>query len=67
MILSPALGKGVMKYAVGLFVFLWIMSGAVGAWVMGDLDRQHWDMVARGPLTLVRAINDNPVTIPSMN
>ena len=56
-----------MKLAIGLLVFLWFFSGALGAWMTGDLDRHHWKKIARGPITLVKAINDNPVSVPTMH
>ncbi len=43
---------------------MWIMAGAVGAWMTDDLDRQHWKKIARGPITLAKAINENPLTVP---
>lgn len=56
-----------MKLAFGLAVFFWLLSGAVGAWMMDDLDRRHWKMIAKGPITLVKAIKENPVSVPRLN
>lgn len=53
-----------MKYAVGIIVFVWLLSGAIGASMMGDLDRAHWKEIARGPITLGKAVNDNPIGMP---
>lgn len=53
-----------MKYAVGIIIFLWLLSGAIGASMMGDLDSAHWKEIVRGPVTLGKAVNDNPVSIP---
>ena len=47
-----------MKFAFGLFAFLWLLSGVAGAWVLDDLDSAHWKMIAKGPLTLIKAAND---------
>jgi hypothetical protein len=52
-----------MKYAVILIVVVWLLCGVAGAWMLHDLNRDHWKTVLRGPMTLVRAINDNPVTV----
>ncbi len=56
-----------MKFAIRLAVFLWFLSGVTGAWMIGELNAEHWRTVARGPMTLVKAINDNPVTVPSLH
>jgi hypothetical protein len=55
-----------MKFAFGLFAFIWVMSGLIGAWMLDDLNARYWKVVAKGPITLVRAINDNPVHAPGM-
>jgi hypothetical protein len=56
-----------MKLAFGFLVFIWLMCGLVGAWRLDDLDAQHWKVIARGPFTLARAFNENPVTYPGPN
>lgn len=56
-----------MKYAIWLLVFLWFLCGLIGAKMEDDLDFQHWKTIARGPITLVHAINDNPTTVPGLN
>jgi hypothetical protein len=53
-----------MKFAVGILLLLWLLSGLVGAAMLGHLDRDHLKAVARGPITLVKAINENPASIP---
>jgi hypothetical protein len=53
-----------MKYANWLLALIWLLCGLVGAWMLDDLDRRHWKVIARGPITLVKAINDNPASIP---
>lgn len=53
-----------MKFALGILVFLWFLCGLVGAWWMDDLDTLHWKMIARGPITLAKAYNDDPPTYP---
>ncbi len=54
-----------MKLFVGLAVFLWLLSGAIGAWMLDDLDSNHLEMIAKGPITLIKAINDVPAPYPS--
>ena len=53
-----------MKYAVILIVVVWFLCGIAGAWMLDDLNREHWKTIARGPITLARAVNDNPVSAP---
>lgn len=56
-----------MKLWVGLMVFVWLLCGLLGAWMREDLDADHWKMIAKGPITLVKAINEHPVTIPTQD
>ena len=49
-----------MKLAFGVFVFIWILCGGIGAWIDDELSLHHWKRVAWGPVTLVRALNDHP-------
>ena len=53
-----------MKWAVGFLVFLWLLSGLIGVWWTHDLDADHWQEIAQGPLTLAKAYNENPPTYP---
>jgi len=53
-----------MKLFVGFAVFFWLICGLVGAWRLDELDADHWKTIAKGPITLVHAINDRPVTYP---
>lgn len=56
-------GQGVeMKFAVGMILFFWLGAGLVGAWMLGDLDSDHWKMIARGPITLGKAVQEHPAT-----
>lgn len=50
-----------MKLFVLVIVFIWLVCGVTGAWWMDDISLRS---VARGPLTLVEAFNDNPVSYP---
>jgi len=54
-----------MKLFVGVAVFIWLLCGAVGAWMMDDLDASHWQAIAKGPITLVKALNQAPSMYPS--
>jgi len=53
-----------MKLAVGVIVFFWVLSGLIGAWILDDLDADHWKDIARGPITLADALEEHPVTYP---
>lgn len=55
-----------MKWAIYVLIFLWLLCGIIGAAMMGKLDRDHWKTVAKGPITLVTAINENPATVPGL-
>lgn len=59
-------GLETMKWAIGIFVFLWLLSGLLGAWWLDDLDSEHWKVIAKGPITLVRAYKENPTTVPGL-
>ena len=53
-----------MKLLVGIILFIWVLCGLVGAWRRDDLDLDHWQTIARGPVTLAKAFNDKPVSYP---
>lgn len=55
-----------MKWALRIIIFVWLLSGIAGAWMLGELNRNHWKVIARGPITLVKAINETPVTVPGL-
>ena len=48
-----------MKFAFGVIVFIWVLCGLIGAWWLDDLDAQHWKVIAKGPISLARAYNEN--------
>ena len=54
-----------MKLFFGFAIFIWLLCGLVGSWMKDDLDSDHWDMIAKGPITLVKAIRDAPTPYPS--
>jgi hypothetical protein len=53
-----------MKFAIGIIVFLWLLCGVIGAWMLDDLDRQHLKEVALGPVTLADAWNAHGSLVP---
>jgi hypothetical protein len=53
-----------MKWAIMVLVLIWFGCGAAGAWMMGELDKDHLKQIARGPMTLVKAVNDSDVEYP---
>ena len=53
-----------MKLAIGITLSLWLLCGAVGAYMLDDLDAAHWKKIARGPITLAAAMDEHPVSIP---
>jgi hypothetical protein len=50
-----------MKLLVGFALLFWLICGLGGAWRLGDM---HWKQIAKGPITLIKAFNENPVTYP---
>lgn len=53
-----------MKLFIAFGLIFWLICGIAGAWMLGELDADHWKTIARGPITLVRAFNEQPVTYP---
>lgn len=53
-----------MKSVIGFLVVLWLLCGLIGAWWLDDLDPKYWRVIARGPITLARAYNENPINYP---
>ncbi|HEY6048462.1 MAG TPA: hypothetical protein VIV07_05375 [Sphingomicrobium sp.] len=56
-----------MKAAIGIALTFWLMAGVIGAGMMGVCDLNHWKKIARGPITLGQALNDDPVSYPGSN
>jgi len=50
-----------MKLFVGFALFVWLLCGVTGAWWLDDM---HWKPIAKGPITLIKAFNDSPVSYP---
>jgi hypothetical protein len=55
-----------MKWAIYILVFVWLLCGIIGAGMLGDLDKDHWKTIARGPITLAKAVHDDPVSVPGL-
>ena len=53
-----------MKLWIGVFVLFWLICGFAGDWMIDGLADLHWKEIAKGPITLVDAFNENPVTYP---
>lgn len=53
-----------MKLFVALAVFIWLICGFAGAWRLEGLDELQWRTVAKGPISLVKAFNEDPVSYP---
>jgi hypothetical protein len=54
-----------MKLFVALAVTVWLLCGLAGAWMLERDGELHWKMIAKGPITLVRAFNETPVDYQS--
>jgi hypothetical protein len=53
-----------MKLWVGFAIFMWLLCGLVGEWRMHGAGNLHFKGIAKGPITLAKAFDENPVTYP---
>jgi hypothetical protein len=53
-----------MKLFIGLAIFIWLVCGLAGTWMLQGADDLQLKMIAKGPLTLIKAFNDQPVSHP---
>jgi hypothetical protein len=53
-----------MKWGVGCLTFFWLICGLIGAAWLDELDAKYWKVIAKGPITLARAYNENPPSYP---
>jgi hypothetical protein len=53
-----------MKLFIGFAVFIWLLCGLFGAWMLDDM---HFKTIARGPISLIKGFNENPVSYPGPN
>ena len=58
---APSREAFVMKLAIGILVFLWLLCGVIGAWWLDD---HRFKTIAWGPVTLAKAYNENPPSYP---
>lgn len=54
-----------MKLLLVVGIIFWSVCGFAGEWMLDGLGDMQWKGIARGPLTLVEAFNEDPVTIPT--
>ena len=54
-----------MKMWIGFALFFWLLCGLIGAWRLEGRSDMHWKTIIGGPITLVHALNEYPVTIPT--
>lgn len=50
-----------MKLLIGFLVVIWLACGLLGAWRLGDM---RFETILRGPIAMVKAFNDVPVSYP---
>ena len=53
-----------MKLAVAVALFFWLLCGLIGAWMIEGDDDLRLKTIARGPMTLIKALGDEPVHYP---
>lgn len=53
-----------MKLLVAILVFIWLICGFAGEWRLEGLDELHWKAIAKGPITLAKAFDEDPVSYP---
>ena len=51
-----------MKLFIGLSLFIWIVCGLAGDWLLEGSDGLSWQGIAKGPITLIKAMQRNPPT-----
>ncbi len=47
-----------MRSFLALAVVLWVLCGMIGAWMLQADGDVRLEMIARGPITLVKAFNE---------
>jgi hypothetical protein len=60
-------GEAVMKLFIIFVLVVWLICGFVGSWWQEGAGNMHFKSIAKGPITLVHAFNDKPVTYPGPN
>lgn len=51
-----------MKLFIGVALFIWLVCGLAGDWLLEDGGSFRWQAVAKGPITLVKAMQKSPPT-----
>ena len=54
----------VVKLLAVIAAMIWLFCGLFGAWWLEEV---HLKQVALGPITLAKALNDDPVSYPGPN
>jgi hypothetical protein len=54
-------GRPAMKWFIGFAVFFWVGCGLLGARWLGD---HRLKTIAKGPISLAKAYNENPPNYP---
>ena len=54
-----------MKMFVGIAVFVWLLCGLAGAWMLEGANHMHARTIIRGPISLIKAINDAGTPYPT--
>ena len=50
-----------MKLLIAVLIFIWFICGFFGAMRLGDM---RFKTILRGPITMAKAFNDDPVSYP---
>jgi hypothetical protein len=53
-----------MKWFVGFVLVVWLLCGLAGAWILDGPGHMRFKTIAKGPISLAKAYNDNPVSYP---
>ena len=51
-----------MKLFIGVALFIWLVCGLAGEWLLEDGGDIRWQSVAKGPITLIKAMERSPPT-----
>jgi hypothetical protein len=57
-------GRRIVKLFVIFVLFFWLICGLLGAWWQDGPGNMHFKSIAKGPITMVHAFNNKPVTYP---
>jgi len=51
-----------MKLFIGVALFIWLVCGLAGDWLLEGREDLHWKPIAKGPITLIKAMKQSPPT-----